>query len=779
MNCKECGIVILTITEFINHCKLEHAQNTILQCPVLDCPRIYTSKKSIRSHFKIHNTHNTLTSVPYQVNPADELDLIYNATDNESATDNLYETFSNNQTKFALSLLANEKLTRKQALKIAQETQTQYASLILSMEPFVTGAHSMKRLFTLLKQPSMFESEFMFRKNLQSQGILIETKKITIDSKSEHKFVGGKLKVVRDDRKIELFDIKQLLEKFLNIDKVMSELMSHLDDLQHGNSEVISNVIQTAYWYNIAKSNDPNVLYLPINIYFDDFEPLNALGSHSGAYKIGAVYFQIPCLPECALSKLKYIFLAMLVFSYDRSRCGNDRVFQPLIRVINDLQNNGINVKFNQITNVRFVVTQLFGDNLGMNSILGFTESFSATYYCRICNLPKSILQTQSVESSTSIRNEKNYAKQLALNDLSATGIKERCVWNDVKLFHVCNNSSVDIMHDLLEGVCHYNLTNVLNNLIYKHNFFSIDELNLFIQSYNYGPLVKNKKIDSITTDMLNINKIKCTAYEMFVLYMNLSTIIGHKVPRVCEEWSLYILLRKIMYIVFSKSIHNTMYQYLENLISEHHELYIKLFGNLKPKHHFMVHYPRLCKQFGPLSASSNMRFESFHKIFKSVSNAISCRINILTSMTTKFEYQIANLLRSFNSFKDPIEHGPKEKFDVKKMSLKYNHQLCADDFMTSWIKKEGILIKKNVVIQIGLDLDETAEFGIVEHIIVNMENVFLCCRNLETTGFDEHNQCYQISITNNFSITIFEAHFLEKTGYIVDGIKTKFLSFL
>lgn len=76
--------------------------------------------------------------------------------------------------------------------------------------------------------------------------------------------------------------------------------------------------------------------------------------------------------------------IAMKFFSDDRNNFGNDRVFQPLIRIMNDLENNGIMVTFKHITNIRFVVTQIFGDNLGMNSIFGFTESFSATCYCNL-----------------------------------------------------------------------------------------------------------------------------------------------------------------------------------------------------------------------------------------------------------------------------------------------------------------------------------------------------------------------------------------------------------
>ncbi|KAB7499413.1 hypothetical protein Anas_09724 [Armadillidium nasatum] len=41
----------------------------------------------------------------------------------------------------------------------------------------------------------------------------------------------------------------------------------------------------------------------------------------------------------------------------------------------------------------------------------------------------------------------------------------------------------------------------------------------------------------------------------------------------------------------------------LSTIISEHHELYLELFtdSDLKPKHHFMVHYPRMVCAYDPI----------------------------------------------------------------------------------------------------------------------------------------------------------------------------------
>ncbi|KAJ6639408.1 hypothetical protein Bhyg_12152 [Pseudolycoriella hygida] len=84
-----------------------------------------------------------------------------------------------------------------------------------------------------------------------------------------------------------------------------------MDTLKLCTDGSISNIIQSPLWRKLLdfeKGNDELTLFLPINIYFDDFEPLNVIGSHSGAYKVGATYLGLPFLPDYIVSKLEYIF---------------------------------------------------------------------------------------------------------------------------------------------------------------------------------------------------------------------------------------------------------------------------------------------------------------------------------------------------------------------------------------------------------------------------------------------------------------------------------------
>jgi len=53
----------------------------------------------------------------------------------------------------------------------------------------------------------------------------------------------------------------------------------------------------------------------------------------------------------------------------------------------------------------------------------------------------------------------------------------------------------------------------------------------------------------------------------------------------------------------------------LKCLISEHHELYLKLFRiGLKPKYHHMVYYPLIMQKSGPLNIFSSIRYEAKYK---------------------------------------------------------------------------------------------------------------------------------------------------------------------
>lgn len=56
------------------------------------------------------------------------------------------------------------------------------------------------------------------------------------------------------------------------------------------------------------------------------------------------------------------------------------------------------------------------------------------------------------------LRSWEQYNLDVIENDVSKSGIKEACIWHDEQSFRVLDQVGVDIMHDLLEGVCKYDM---------------------------------------------------------------------------------------------------------------------------------------------------------------------------------------------------------------------------------------------------------------------------------------------------------------------------------
>lgn len=85
----------------------------------------------------------------------------------------------------------------------------------------------------------------------------------------------------------------------------------------------------------------------------------------------------------------------------------------------------------------------------------------------------------------------------------------------------------------------------------------------------------------------------------MWLLSRILPLVVGDLVPEDDERWLNYLLLMKIVDLLFSPTISEDNAAYLVYLISDHHEQFTELYpsSSVIPKMHFMVHMPRLTLQ--------------------------------------------------------------------------------------------------------------------------------------------------------------------------------------
>lgn len=215
-------------------------------------------------------------------------------------------------------------------------------------------------------------------------------------------------------------------------------------------------------------------------------------------------------------------------------------------------------------------------------------------------------------------------------------------------------------MHDLFEGICRYEIAKILNVLVNTEHFFSLEIFNARLQHFdcsrNFG---KNIPI-SISSNALNAQNLIISASEMVFLIEYLGILIGDLVPVNNTVWEVFLLLREIINIIMSSSFTYATTQLLETLISEHHSLYMEVFAEpLKPKHHFIVHYPQLLKRLGPLKHLSCFRFEAKHKQFKEHAKTIRSRRNCPYTLALKHQLILSHRFLSEKGFFDRLNLGP------------------------------------------------------------------------------------------------------------------------
>jgi len=137
---------------------------------------------------------------------------------------------------------------------------------------------------------------------------------------------------------------------------------------------------------------------------------------------------------------------------------------------------------------------------------------------------------------------------------VTTSGIKDVCVWHDVCGFNVLDQSGMDIMHDLLEGVCKFDIAFLLNYYMYELKNFSLQILNERTIHFDYGP-DSSSKPPVLIMENIHKNNIRLSASEVLVFVRYFGLLIGDFVPKNDSVWYLYILLRQILDLITSISL--------------------------------------------------------------------------------------------------------------------------------------------------------------------------------------------------------------------------------
>ncbi|KAJ8043406.1 hypothetical protein HOLleu_10472 [Holothuria leucospilota] len=504
---------------------------------------------------------------------------------------------------------------------------------------------------------------------------------------------------------------------------------------------------------------------LKLLFYVDECEVVNPLGSKAGLHKVGVVYMTLMDIPPKYRSSLSNCFLVAIYNSGDLKSYGYDAILRPLVEDLKSLEREGLHISTDTFEGtIKASVAQVAGDNLGLNGLLGFVESFVGNHYCRHCRMHREEMQTASTECAPLLRSHDSYEANLLLQDPSSSGIKTSCLLNDLAHFHVTTNHAPDIMHDLLEGVCGLELHLVIDVLI-RNGFFDLDTLNSRITSFDYGPLESKNKPSVLQETKLQRpdGASGQTAAQMWCLFRNFPLLIGDKVPVDNEHFELILLLLECMDIIFSPELSTGDTYFLKQIIKDHHSHFLYLFPDrrLKPKNHFMTHYPRQIRMLGPLIRYWTMRFEAKHSFFKRLGHIVCNFKNILKTLSYRQQMYLCHNLFTERSFVErDTEIGPGTSVllaslpNANFLSTALEIPLHNEVFVANWCVVYGVKYCKSLLVITGMSEDEP-QFQKIQYIICLQTGLKLITECWETRHYDRHSHsyCVQPSEELNWSI--------------------------
>ena len=161
--------------------------------------------------------------------------------------------------------------------------------------------------------------------------------------------------------------------------------------------------------------------------------------------------------------------------------------------------------------------------------------------------------------------------------------------------------------------------------------------------------------------------------------------------------------LKYIVELAMSHTFTDNTIQCMACKILDHKQLLQEVFPNLRlrPKHHYIEHYPCLIMCFGPLVHLWTMRCEGKHKVFKKIVCDSHNYKNVLKTLAERHQNMTACYLSSHRLFKPPVQTSKVESVFIESLpinrhpimlsitdsSIVYHHitQLCVPLYLVSF----------------------------------------------------------------------------------------------
>ena len=408
---------------------------------------------------------------------------------------------------------------------------------------------------------------------------------------------------------------------------------------------------------------------IKIQLFYDDMGVTNPLRSHGSIHNVGVFYYTIKNLPPAFNSCFANVHLLALCYSHDLSVHGFEPVLNAFVTEMKELSTAGMTGEFPVLgtTTVYCSLCQVTCDNLALNKMFGFIESFSCSYFCTVCYASSEQIQVWYREEQFQRRTVDQYNKDIAglqtakQSRIHCRGVKSSCKLNEIDGFHVVDNWSLDVMHIVLEGIVSVELGCILHGLC-EDTGLTLERINSAINLL-WGKITVDKTHKPAEISRLQepghsiVPSMKAVQYWALLKYLPLA--IGCDVPCDNRHWEFLLHLSLLVDLIFAPRFTHGMVLYLAEIIAEHLSLFVALYSNenirLRPKHHLLVHLPTVVLKSGPLIGMSCMRYELKNSFFKRSAHIVCNFTNICRTLAYRHQQHALHSLLSNSHMRNVV----------------------------------------------------------------------------------------------------------------------------
>lgn len=712
----------------------------------------------------------------HNVNENEEMEKIsLEDTDILDLRNKLRDTFLN----FSLSLHSKPNFTRKDVIDLQKNITEQIVrpicDTLIKICPLVNNK-DINELIEDIYQPFQFISSEQ-KLNTTLQNIQLNDSLQTVNYKNSDGNITSKGC---------LMPIKHQFKLFFESGNIFNDTINHIRLLE--DKENITNIVNGTLWRHVKQSFKDRCV-IPYFLYSDEVEMNDAIGAHSGTHKVTGLYYNFPTIPPHFLARLENLFVAGFVKASDMAKLGPSVALKELIDVLIDLEQNGIELNIDGKTiRAYFVLMAILGDNLGINTLMGYATSFSSMLFCRFCTMNKYDCQKMLKLDPNCYRTIEKYETDVQLN-FKESGIKEESAFNKLEYYHVAKFTSVDLMHDFFShGICNYDMSLVLLHMMEKMHI-PLQTINYKIQKFDCKETEKRNTFKYITKEQIKSTNFKMTAREMLYFVHYFPLIFGDLMPENNEVWDFVLSLVELIDIILLPQFNEQILTTLQEQIVYHHTLYKKIFAtHLKPKYHILLHYPDIIRKIGPPRYTWSFRFEAFHQVFKKYCRNITSRRNICLTLCTKARLIFMNDIKSLNNFKDALCY--KNAVRLRLINLPYfSHLAITNELLTANFEASCTITSKGVEYKVGQFLTKSSMnmksvmLFEIKDLLVHKNELFVTCQQWSVESYSQHLASFKVindePVFHIFNVNCFDGppiHIYEQQGHSYIRLKKYFM---